>query len=59
VDQKKRAELYRQVQEILSDDLPYIAVDHDIQIVATRKNVAGFRLHPSYDLRVEGLSKGK
>lgn len=59
VDQKKRAELYRQVQDILSDDLPYIAVDHDIQIVATRKNVTGFRLHPSYDLRLEGLSKGK
>jgi len=59
VDQKKRGGLYRQVQEILADELPYIAVDHDIQIIATRKNLAGFRLHPSYDVRLEGVSKGK
>ena len=57
-DRGKRAELYRRAQQIIVDDAPWIFVDHELQIVATRANVKGFKLHPSgFDLRVEHVTK--
>ena len=55
-DQAKRAELYREAQKILAEDAPWIFVDHEIQIAAFSKRVQGFKLHPSFDLRVETIS---
>jgi ABC-type transport system substrate-binding protein len=55
-DQAKRAELYREAQRILVDDPPWIFVDHEIQIAAFSRRVQGFKLHPSFDLRVETIS---
>ena len=55
-DQAKRAELYRQAQRLLIDDAPWIFVDHEIQTAAHSKRVQGFKLHPSFDLRVETIS---
>ena len=55
-DQAKRAELYRQAQRILADDPPWIFVDHEIQTAVHGKRVQGFKLHPSFDLRVETIS---
>ena len=55
-DQNKRAELYREAQRILADDPPWIFIDHEIQIAAHTKRVQGFKLHPSFDLRVETIS---
>jgi len=55
-DQKKRAELYREAQRILVDDPPWIFIDHEIQTAAHSKRVQGFKLHPSFDLRVETIS---
>ena len=55
-DDKKRADLYRQAQRILVDDAPWIFVDHEIQTAAHVKRVQGFKLHPSFDLRVETIS---
>jgi peptide/nickel transport system substrate-binding protein len=55
-DDKKRAELYRQAQRIMYDDPPWIFVDHEIQTAAHTKRVQGFKLHPSFDLRVETIS---
>ena len=55
-DQKKRAELYRDAQRILVDDAPWVFVDHEIQTAAHAKRVQGFKLHPSFDLRVETIS---
>ncbi len=55
-DEKKRADLYRQAQRILVDDAPWIFVDHEIQTAAHVKRVQGFKLHPSFDLRVETIS---
>jgi hypothetical protein len=35
-----------------------VFVDHEVQVVATRAGVKGFRLHPSrFDLRVEHVTK--
>ena len=55
-DQARRADLYRQAQRILIDDAPWIFVDHEIQTAAHSKRVQGFKLHPSFDLRVETIS---
>ena len=55
-DQAKRAALYREAQKILYDDAPWVFVDHEILIAATSKRVQGFKLHPSFDLRVETIS---
>ncbi|HUG35620.1 MAG TPA: ABC transporter substrate-binding protein [Candidatus Limnocylindrales bacterium] len=55
-DQGKRAELYREAQRILVDDAPWVFVDHEIQIAAFSRRVQGFKLHPSFDLRVETIS---
>ena len=55
-DEKKRADLYRQAQRILVDDAPWIFIDHEIQTAAHAKRVQGFKLHPSFDLRVETIS---
>ena len=55
-DQGKRAELYREAQRILVDDPPWIFIDHEIQTAAHAKRVQGFKLHPSFDLRVETIS---
>jgi ABC-type transport system substrate-binding protein len=48
--------LYRQAQKILIDDAPWIFIDHEVQIAALSKRVQGFKLHPSFDLRVETIS---
>ena len=55
-DQGKRAELYREAQRILMDDPPWIFIDHEVQIAAFSKRVQGFKLHPSFELRVETIS---
>ena len=55
-DQAKRAEAYREAQRILYDDAPWIFVDHEVQIAALSRRVQGFKLHPSFDLRVETIS---
>jgi peptide/nickel transport system substrate-binding protein len=55
-DQARRASLYKEAQRILVDDAPWVFVDHEIQIAALAKRVQGFKLHPSFDLRVETVS---
>jgi peptide/nickel transport system substrate-binding protein len=55
-DQARRTELYREAQRILYDDPPWIFIDHEVQIAAFAKRVQGFKLHPSFDLRVETIS---
>ncbi len=55
-DQTRRTQLYREAQRILADDAPWIFIDHEIQTAAHTKRVQGFKLHPSFDLRVETIS---
>jgi peptide/nickel transport system substrate-binding protein len=57
-DRARRVELYRKAQRLIVEDAPMVFVDHEVQVVATRANVKGFRLHPSgFDLRVENVTK--
>jgi peptide/nickel transport system substrate-binding protein len=45
-DQSQRERLYKQAQQIIMTEVPYLAMDHEIQIVATKKKVTGFKLQP-------------
>jgi peptide/nickel transport system substrate-binding protein len=53
LNQGARADLYRKIQRIVTEDVPYIFVDHDIQIVGVKRSLKGLTLHPNYDLRVQ------
>jgi peptide/nickel transport system substrate-binding protein len=55
-DQARRASLYKEAQRLLVDDAPWVFVDHEIQIAALGRRVQGFKLHPSFDLRVETIA---
>jgi peptide/nickel transport system substrate-binding protein len=57
-DRGKRTELYKRAQRLIVDDAPWIFVDHEVQVVATKATLKGFKLHPSgFDLRVEGVTQ--
>jgi len=53
VDQAARAEFYREALRIITDQVPTIFIDHDIQTVATRAGIEGIQLHTTYDVGVE------
>jgi peptide/nickel transport system substrate-binding protein len=46
-DKDKRAALYRDAQQKIFDDCPVAPLVHTTQVAAFRKNVRGFRLHPT------------
>jgi peptide/nickel transport system substrate-binding protein len=46
-DQSKRAALYRLAQVQIAEDVPMIPLVHSTQTAAFRKDVRGFRLHPT------------
>jgi peptide/nickel transport system substrate-binding protein len=57
-DRAKRADLYRRAQRMIVEEAPWLFVDHEVQVIATRANLRGFKLHPSgFDLRVEQVSR--
>ncbi len=48
VDLKQRGELYRQLQKLVADDVPWIFIDHALQNAAGLKKIKNFKLHPSF-----------
>src|SRR3954471_16393312 len=48
LDQEERGKLYKEVQQITSEDAPWIFVDHAKQNAAMAANVKGFLLNPSF-----------
>ena len=42
-----RLPIYREVQEIIHRDAPWVPLVHTRELAALRKNVHGFRLHPT------------
>lgn len=48
-DPAKRTELYKQVQVLVHEDVPWITLAHATQILVFRKNVKGFVLYPTGD----------
>ncbi|KKL60874.1 hypothetical protein LCGC14_2200980, partial [marine sediment metagenome] len=46
-DVNKRAEYYRKFQDLIHEDASYVYLAHSNQNVAFRKNVKGYKLHPT------------
>ena len=58
-DQEERVRLYHQILEIVTNDAPWIFVDHQLELVGIRSNVSGVTINPNgFDLRVETATKG-
>ncbi|MGB4182572.1 MAG: ABC transporter substrate-binding protein [Dethiobacteria bacterium] len=55
-DQDKRVELYQQAQKLIMADSPLVVVDHETQIVAMKKKIKGFELHPTGVFRFDKVS---
>jgi peptide/nickel transport system substrate-binding protein len=49
-DLAQRGAIYRQVQQIVADDAPWIFVDNQIQNMAMSSRVHNLKLHPSFYL---------
>ena len=47
IDPQEKKEVLQQGQEILQQDLPYISLWHNQNVALVKKNIDGFRLHPS------------
>ncbi len=53
VDQAERAAYYGEALQIVTDQVPTIFIDHDIQTVAARAGIEGVQLHTTYDVGVD------
>ncbi|TWT24121.1 ABC transporter substrate-binding protein [Planomicrobium sp. CPCC 101110] len=47
VDEDKRNELYKQAQEIIHEDAPWVPLAHSTPLLAGGKNVVNFKAHPT------------
>ncbi len=56
-DEEARAALYRQVQEIVREDVPWVVVASWRQNAVTSARVRGFRLQPSFFLELRDVVK--
>jgi peptide/nickel transport system substrate-binding protein len=55
--QERRAELYKEMQEIVREDAPWVFVANWKQNAVTRANVSDFKLQPSFFLMLQDVSK--
>ena len=56
IDDRERVALYREAQKLVTEDAPWIIVDHGKQVIVHRKRVQGFKLHPNFDLVLTQVS---
>ena len=56
-DQDERARLYREMQEIVQEDAPWVFVASWRQNAVSTANVENFRLQPSFVLELHGVGK--
>jgi peptide/nickel transport system substrate-binding protein len=47
MDVEKRHQIYNKVQEIIVDETPVIFISNYSNVIATRSNVKGYRIHPT------------
>ena len=57
IDQAKRAEIYKEAQQIMFDDVAVIPVAHSTVIWPMRNNVMNFKLHPTGSVRMKNVKK--
>ena len=56
-DQDERAKLYKEMQEIVREDAPWVFVANWKQNAVTGANVEGFKLQPSFFLMLQDVAK--
>jgi peptide/nickel transport system substrate-binding protein len=54
LNRDRRAEMYRQVQQVVLEDVPVVPLAHTDVRVAQRSTVRGYRLHPSANVWLRG-----
>jgi peptide/nickel transport system substrate-binding protein len=54
-DETKRAALYAQIQEIVAEDAPFVALDYPPYIYAVSNQVNGFAVNPGGAYRLEDV----
>ncbi len=57
IDQAKRAEIYKEAQQVMFDDVAVIPVAHSTVIWPMRNNVMNFKLHPTASVRMKNVWK--
>jgi peptide/nickel transport system substrate-binding protein len=57
IDQGKRAEIYKEAQQIMFDDVAVIPVAHSTVIWPMRNNIMNFKLHPTGSVRMKNVKK--
>lgn len=55
-DDKRRAELYTEAENLVLNDAPIIALNHAKQILAARRHVRNLRLHPTAVTQLHSVS---
>lgn len=56
-DPVKRAAIYKQLQDIVYDEAPWVFIANWKQNAVSSAHVKGFELHPSFTTRFYGTSK--
>ncbi len=56
IDQAKRAEIYKEAQQLIFDECAVISVAHSTVIWPAQKNVANFKLHPTGSVRLKNVA---
>ena len=57
IDQTKRAEIYKEAQQIMFDDVAVLPVAHSTVIWPMRNNIMNFKLHPTGSVRLKNVWK--
>ncbi len=55
LDTTKRKALYRQIQQIVADDAPYVPMTYPPALKALRSGVTGFQVNPAGAVRLENV----
>jgi len=54
-DPAKRAELYKELQELTHEDAPYIWIAQNINVTVLNENVGGYFYNPALQIKFETL----
>jgi peptide/nickel transport system substrate-binding protein len=57
IDQAKRAQIYKEAQQIMFDDVAVVTVAHSTVIWPMRNNIMNFKLHPTGSVRLKNVWK--
>jgi len=50
LEESQRVAMYKEAQRLVTEDAPWVLVDHGKQVIVHRARVQNFKLHPNFDL---------